>query len=79
LFTKISSNLWQAINHKLFKTKNATDYENHLTIQNNLKVEKRIVISKTSTTLPPEKYAWGTRIGVGMVKVLCKFVCYDAT
>jgi len=32
---------------------NAVDYRNHLTIENSLKVEKRYIISKTSTTFPP--------------------------
>jgi len=34
---------------------NSVDYRSHLTIENNLKVEKRYIISKTSTTFPPPK------------------------
>ena len=34
---------------------NAVDYRSHWTIENNLKVEKRYIISKTSTTFPPPK------------------------
>ena len=35
---------------------NAADYRSHMTIENNLKVEKRYVISKTGTTFtPPQK------------------------
>ena len=41
---------------------NAVDYRSHLTIGNNLKVEKRYIISKTSTTFsPPQRNAWCTR------------------
>ena len=40
----------------------AIDYQCHLTIENNLKVEKRYTISKTSTTFSsPEKNVWGKR------------------
>jgi len=34
---------------------NAVDNRSHLTMENNLKVEKRYIISKTSTTFPPPK------------------------
>jgi len=34
---------------------NAIDYQIHLTIENNLKVEQKVIITKTSTTLPPQK------------------------
>ena len=44
---------------------NAIDCWSHMTIENNLKVEISAFISKTSTTLPREKNAWGTRSGVG--------------
>jgi len=41
---------------------NAVDYRSHLTMENNFKVEKRYIISKTSTTLAPTKTnIWGTR------------------
>jgi len=61
LFTKIPAHQCQTINHKYLK-QNAVDYRSHLTIENNLKVEKRYIISKTSTTFPsPQKNAGGTR------------------
>jgi len=41
---------------------NAVDYRSYLTIDNNLKVEKRYIISKIGTTFTsPQKNAWGTR------------------
>jgi len=40
---------------------NAVDYRNSLTIENNLRSKKRYIISKTSTTFPPPKNAWGMR------------------
>jgi len=41
---------------------NAVDYRSHLTLENNLKIGKKVFISKTSITFPPpEKNAWGTR------------------
>jgi len=51
---------------KLFITsylkQNAVDYRSHLTIENDLKVEKRYIISKASTTFhPSQKNVWGTR------------------
>jgi len=46
LFTKIPANQRQ-----LFKT-NAIGYQTHLTIENNLKVEIKVIIWKTSTSLP---------------------------
>jgi len=36
---------------------NAIDYQMHLTMENKLKVEISVVISKTSTTLPSKKNA----------------------
>ena len=47
-YQPISGNLSFTICSK----QNANHYQNHLTIESNLKVEKRIIISKTSTTLP---------------------------
>jgi len=36
--------------------------QSHLTTENNLKVEKTYIISKTSTTFfSPDRNAWGTR------------------
>ena len=43
----------------------AIDYQSHLTVQNNLKVEISVVISKTSTNFLPEKNTRSTRRGVG--------------
>jgi len=40
-------------------------YQSHLTIENNLKVEISVVISKTSTALPSEKNDRGMRKDVG--------------
>jgi len=58
---KIPGHQWQTINHTLFKQNVVNYYQSHLTIKNNLRVEKGYIISKTSTTLPtPEKNAWGT-------------------
>jgi len=34
---------------------NDVDHRSHLTIENNLKVEKSYIISKSSTTFPPKK------------------------
>jgi len=41
----------------------AVDYRSRLTIENDLKVKKRYMISKTSTTFLPsqKKNVWGTR------------------
>jgi len=50
---------WQTVNHKVFK-QNAVDYQSHLTIENNLKIEKRYIILKTSTMFPtPRKKRMG--------------------
>jgi len=50
------------INHTLLKQNVVNYYQSHLTIKNNLRVEKGHTISKTNTTIPlPEKNAWGTR------------------
>jgi len=38
---------------------NAVDYRNHLAIENNFKVEKKIYYLKTSTTFPPPKKRLG--------------------
>ena len=40
---------------------NAADYRSHMTIENNLKVKKRYIISKTGTTFTPPKKRLGTR------------------
>jgi len=40
---------------------NAADYRSHMTIENNLKVEKRYIISKTDTTFTPPKKRLGPR------------------
>jgi len=62
LFAKIPVHQWRTINHTLLKQNVVNYYQSHLTIKNNLRVEKGRIISKTSTTLPPpEKNAWGTR------------------
>jgi len=62
LFAKIPVQQWQTINRTLFKQNVVDYYQSHLTIENNVKVEKGYIISKTSTTLPPaEKNAWGRR------------------
>jgi len=37
---------------------NAADYQSHLTIENNLKVEKMYIISKTSTTFPKKRLGY---------------------
>jgi len=44
--------------------------QSHLTTENNLKVEKRYIISKTSTTfLSPDRNAWGlSRHGVEVLR-----------
>jgi len=55
---------------------NAIDYKIHLTIENHLKVEISVVISKTSTTLPSEKNAWGTGRGVGRGTLHPKFLAF---
>jgi len=47
---------------------NALDYRRHLTIENNLKVEKKYIISKTSTTFPPPKRTFGVRVQTNMLK-----------
>ena len=50
------------LSRKCWTPRNAVDYRSHLTIGNNLKVEKRYIISKTSTTFsPPQRNAWCTR------------------
>jgi len=46
----------------------ALDYGRHLTIENNLKVEKRYIISKTSTTLPPPPKTFGVRVETNIPK-----------
>jgi len=57
--TKIRAHQWQTINHKLFKTKCCSvDYRSTLTIENNLKVEKRYIISKTSTIFPKKRLGY---------------------
>jgi len=38
--------------------------QSHFIIENILKIEKKVLISKTSTTLPIRKNGWGTRIDV---------------
>ena len=45
---------------------NALDYWRHLTIENNLKVEKRYIISKTSTH--PQKNTFGVRVKTNIPK-----------
>ena len=40
---------------------NDFEYRSHLTIENNLKVEKNVIISKTNTPLPPIK-TFGVRV-----------------
>jgi len=47
---------------------NAVDYWSHLTIENNLKVEKRYTTSKTSTTFPPPQKTLGVRVETNMPK-----------
>jgi len=47
---------------------NAVDYRNHLTIENNLKVEKRYIISKTSTTFPHPHKTFGVRVETNIPK-----------
>jgi len=44
--------------------RNAVGYQGHLTIENNLKVYKNVVILKQAQ-LSPEKNAWGTRTCIG--------------
>ena len=53
---------------------NAIYYKSHFTIENHLKVEISVVISKSSTTLSSEKNAWGTRRGVGRGSLHPKFL-----
>jgi len=47
---------------------NAVDYRSHLTIENNLKVEKRYIISKIDTTFTPPKKRVGVRVETNIPK-----------
>jgi len=67
LFTKTPAHEWQTINHKYLK-QIAVDYPSHLTIKNNLKVKKRYIISKTSTTFPAPKKTLGVRVETNIPK-----------
>jgi len=67
LFTKTPAHEWQTINHKYLK-QNVVVYPSHLTIENNLKVKKRYIISKTSTTFPPSKKTLGVRVDTNIPK-----------
>jgi len=51
LLTKLPAHQWQIINHKKLK-QNAVDYRNHLTIENNLKVEKKVYYFETKHNFP---------------------------
>jgi len=42
----------------------------HLTMENNLKVKKRYIISKTSTTFPPRQKTLGERVETNIPKTL---------
>jgi len=45
-----------------YLTQNAVDYQNHLTIENNLKVEEKVYCFKNKHNFPsPTRNAWGTR------------------
>jgi len=47
---------------------NAVDYRNHLTIENNLKVEKSYIISKSSTTFPSPHKTLGVCVETNIPK-----------
>jgi len=47
---------------------NAVDYRSHVTIENNVKVEKRYIISKTSTTFPPPHKTLGVHVKTNIPK-----------
>jgi len=46
----------------------SVDYRSHLTIENNLKVEKRYIVSKTSATFPPPQKTLGVRVETNIPK-----------
>jgi len=48
-----------------------------LTIENILKVEKKVLISKISTALPTRKTGWGTRINEGKGGTYPKFLAFS--
>jgi len=50
--------------------------QSHFIIENILKIEKKVLISKTSTTLPIRKNGWGTRIDVVKGAICPKFLAF---
>jgi len=63
---EICSQKYLPISGKLSITKylqqNAVDYRSHLTIENNLKIGKKVYYFENKHNFPsPEKKAWGTR------------------